>query len=446
MSTKNAVRMLIMSALVLAAGAAQAVEMSGYFRDSTGFNSKGGSMACFQMPGTYFKARLGNECDRYLEMDFIQTGTVKDTGDWRVEFMPASYQPTSGGANSLFIQQMWIGLKIPDLGGANLWAGRRYWKRHDVHSLDWFYWNPAQGNSSVGIEDVNTGFGKAAVTLIRMDVQLDGTPAPTVADPHPTPVSSNLLKGTYMVPEVRLYDIPVNPDGTLEVGIDLGIAYDQKLTAADVTNTTFVVGQHALGVNRAGVNPLFTIQHNQANLLGGSNTLAFQYGTGAFAKTTGDGPGQLLAGGTSDDKQWRVIEHLVMNLTPEFSTAVVVVYQDISTAKTSIGGGYGIFSGELRPSYQFNNWFKVSADLFYQTLTLKDAPSSVANKTANLTKVTVAPTFVLGRGYYARPELRIFATYGSWNQGAVDAGGVGGGAFGDSKSGMSYGAQAEIWF
>jgi maltoporin len=413
MKTSQLIRAAVVLALALVASGAQAVEMNGYFRDSTGFNSKGGSMACFQMPGTYFKARLGNECDRYLELDFSQTGTVKDTGDWRVEFMPASYLPTDGsGTNSLFIQQMWLGLKIPDLNGANIWAGRRYWKRHDVHSLDWFYWNPAQGNSAVGIEDVGLGFGKLAVTAIRIDASK----------------STNLLQGTYLVPDIRLYDIPVNPDGTLEVGVDIGVAHDQN---------------KALGAGRASTSPLFTIQHNQANLLGGSNTLVFQYGSGAFARETGDGPGQLLAGGTTDDKQWRIIEHLVANFTNEFSSAFVVVYQDQSQPANAGVTGAKLITGEIRPSYQFNNWFKLSGDLFYQSLSLKGS-SGIGD--ANLTKVTVAPTIVLGRGYYARPELRFFATYASWNTGATQIGTMAGGAFGTDKSGLNFGAQAEIWW
>jgi maltoporin len=193
------------------------------------------------------------------------------------------------------------------------------------------------------------------------------------------------------------------------------------------------------------VSPLFTIQHNQANILGGSNTLAFQYGSGAFVKSTGDGPNnQLLAGGTSDDKQWRIIEHLVVNPTPEVSAALVLVYQDVSAAND--GGGTS-FAAELRPSYQFTEHFKVSLDAFYQSINYDDA----ALGTATLTKLTLAPTIVLGHGYYARPELRFFATYGAWNDdAAASAAAAGGamasGAFGTSKSGTSFGTQLEIWF
>lgn len=418
----NTARALAASIVFLVAQRAGAIELHGYFRDSEGFNSRGGSQACFQLPGSYFKARLGNECDRYLEMSLSETGKFNAI-DWRIEFMPASYLNSIdiSAPNNLFVQQMWLGLKFNDWNGATVWAGRRYWKRHDVHSLDWFYWNPAQGNVGVGIEDLDLGFGKLAVSAFRMDA----TTTPTTM--------SNFTQGTYAVPEIRVYDIPVNPSGTLELGVDIGIAIDQG---------------KALGANRAAVNPLVTIQHNQAKLLGGSNTLAFQFGLGAFAKATGDGPGQLLAGGTNDDRQWRVIEHLVVHPVPELSGALVLAFQD-QTAPS--GAGARIFTAEVRPAWHFTDWFKLQADVFYQVLWPKNAPEGSGSP--SLFKATLAPTIVLGREYYSRPELRLFATYATWNGSAVAAAAaapdpkpIANGAFGSALYGFTFGASVEIWF
>ncbi len=417
MTIKTMMRTLAVAAVATWAVAAQAVEMHGYFRDSVGFNSKGGGQVCFALPDSNFKARLGNECDRYLEMTFSETGKV-DTVDWRVEFMPAQFQPIDGTApgNNLFVQQMWAGLKFNDWDGATVWAGRRYWKRHDVHSLDWFYWNPAQGQGAVGVEDVKIGWGKMAFTLIRMEA---GT--------------GDITKGVYIVPDVRVYDAPVNPGGTLELGVDLAIANDQKVGGVD-----------ALGQDRAGISPLLTVQHNQANVLGGSNTFAVQYGQGAFVKATGDGANnQLLSGAPTDDKQFRIIEHLVVNPTSDVSGAFVAVYQDLSGANST---GARSIALELRPAYQFSDHFKISADLFFQSISDKTSKADGGFGNATLTKLTVAPTIVLGRGYYARPELRFFATYGAWNTDAQALGTMASGAFGTDKSGASIGTQLEIWF
>jgi maltoporin len=421
MSIRNAARFAIGAAAALAGASASAFEFHGYFRDSEGFNSKGGTQVCFQLPGSDFKARLGNECDRYLEMIFAETARVGET-EWKFEFMPAAYQPnsSSGAGNSLFLQQAWAGLKPDALSGAMIWAGRRYFRRHDVHSLDWFYWNPGQGNAAVGIEDIDIGFGKVAVSVFRMDA----TKSTAVL---------NLTRGTYAVPEARLYGMPVNPNGTLEVGVDVAFAVDQ---------------QSAIGAGRALASPLFTVQHNQKNLLGaaGSNALTVQYGMGALANESGDGAGQLLAAGTKDDGQWRVIEQLVYNPTPELSGALVLVYQNKWTAGT-VSNGASIFTGELRPAFHFNDWFKFAVDAFFQTLAVRNAPEGLG--AATLFKLTAAPTFVVGREYWSRPEIRLFATWATWNANAVTLAGSDGmasGVFGTAKSGATFGASVELWF
>ncbi len=417
----NAARLAIGAAAALATASASAFEFHGYFRDSEGFNSRGGTQVCFQLPGSDFKARLGNECDRYLEMIFAETARVGTT-EWKFEFMPAAYQPNSDSSagNSLFLQQAWAGLKPEALGGAMIWAGRRYFRRHDVHSLDWFYWNPGQGNAAVGVEDIDLGFGKMAVAAFRMDATK-------------STALQNLTRGTYAVPEIRIYGMPINTNGTLEVGVDVAVAIDQ---------------QSAIGAGRARASPLFTVQHNQKSLFGaaGANTLTVQYGMGAFAKESGDGAGQLLAAGTKDDKQWRVIEQLVFNPTPELSGALVLVYQDKWTAGAASNGAR-IFTGELRPALHFTDWFKFAVDAFYQTLTVKNAPEGLG--AATLLKLTAAPTFVVGRDYFSRPEIRLFATWASWNDDAVTlagSDGMAGGVFGTAKNGATFGASVELWF
>jgi maltoporin len=426
MTPRNALRAAVVASMALVAFGASAFEYHGYFRETAAVNSKGGGQVCFQLPGSDFKARLGNECDHYMEVSLSDKGTFQNI-EWKYEFMPNYFQPNTDSAaydNRVGLAQSWAGLKFNDWGGATLWAGQRYFRRHDVHSLDWFYWNPGQGNAAVGVEDVNTGFGKLAITAFRMDATIAPTPPATAA-------KGDLTRGVYIVPEVRLYDIPLYKNATLELGVDLALANDQKVAGVD-----------ALGPDRAGSSPLFTIQHNQSGFLGGSNTLAFQYGSGAFANESGGGKGQLLAGGTKDDKQWRIIEHLVFNPVSEFSGALVLVYQDKSTAGTT-NNGLKIFTAELRPAYHVNDWFKLAADVFYQSIDVKNAAPGTGTPT--LTKLTVAPTFALGRGYYSRPELRFFVTYASWND-AAGVGGIANGAFGTAKSGTTYGAQLETWF
>jgi len=74
-------------------------------------------------------------------------------------------------------------------------------------------------------------------------------------------------------------------------------------------------------------------------------------------------------------------------------------------------------------------------------------------ETGNLRKVTIAPVVVrAGRGAFSRPELRLFATFASWNSAANAAAATGnlvtGGDFTGSSatSGRTIGVQAEAWW
>ena len=67
----------------------------------------------------------------------------------------------------------------------------------------------------------------------------------------------------------------------------------------------------------------------------------------------------------------------------------------------------------------------------------------------NLLKVTLAPEISAGRGFFARPALRLFATYAHWNKAAREAGVVlnsDGSIFEGDYSGWTWGVQAESWW
>ena len=51
------------------------------------------------------------------------------------------------------------------LPGADIWAGKRYYKRHDVHINDYYYWDVS--GPGAGIEDIDLGFGKASIAWMR---------------------------------------------------------------------------------------------------------------------------------------------------------------------------------------------------------------------------------------------------------------------------------------
>jgi maltoporin len=420
---------LLAVAAMVSTTPADAFEFHGYFRDPLAFNAKGGGQVCFQMPGSEFKARLGNECDHYWELSFGETVYRDATGlEAKVEFMPSygllTTQPTGRagygyGTGNVFTQQMWGSLKVPQLGGASFWVGQRYYRRHNVESDDWFYWNPYQGDVAAGVEDVDVRIGKLAVAVGR------GERIGTQAEP------ANVLTGTYLLPEVRLYDIPVNRNGTLEIGVNGAVAIDQG---------------SALGPDRRSASPWITVEHAQQKVLGGFNRVTFQFANGAVA-TMSAAP---LSGATAGPRQWRVIEQLVFSPVPWLSGQLFLNYQDQTNlvgGQEAPGSGARIFTSELRPAYHFTDWFKLQADVFFQALDVKGSSAAAAK----LWKVTIAPTLVAGRGFLARPELRLFATWGFWNESAAALGDalgtpIASAAFGTDRNGLVLGAHIEAWW
>ena len=404
---------------------ASALEYKPYFRGGVGFNSRGGGQACFALPYADFKARLGNECDQYAELELSEIIYKDDTGlEFKYVFMPAfgivttapGLSPSGYGSGDLFVQQNWANVILPQLGGASVWAGLRYFRRHDVHSYDWFYWNPNQGNAGAGIEDIHLGFGSLAFTLTR----IDGGP--------------NAALGAYIMPEARWYSVPVNLDGTLEVGFDVAIAHDQPVTVGDPPVTA-----RALGDNRLAVSPWITVEHVQKELLGGANKVAVQFGMGSMA----DMNGRAIVGASSHVSQWRILDQFYAQPIPEVSGALVFIYQNKSA---DAGAGASILTLEARPAYHINDYFKIALDLSYQTVWLKHSDASFAN----LLKITLAPTLVAGRGYFARPEIRAFVTYAHWNDSATMLAiarkqPMASGAFGQDTNGLTFGVHMEGW-
>lgn len=420
------------AALAMTATSASAIDLSGsYFRSGVGFNSKGGGQACFALPGADFKSRLGNECDQYLEISFSQMIWKDDSGvEFNYQFMPAYGVRTNEdpgaawgyGNGSLYVQQNWGSVKLPQLGGATIWAGWRYFQRHNIDNLDWFWWNPLQRQGAFGIENVDLGIGKLAITLGRLE------PSPAVG-----------AIGTFIVPDIRLGGIQIWPNGSIELGVDLAFA----------GSGLGIPG----GASVPALSPWFTAFFQQDQFLGGKNVLAFQYGQGAFYQMASEGgvavptaAGTKVSNcptcGTSDSKQWRILDVLEYHPIPVFSGELSLVYQNIDYDK-DVGSSW--FTIQVRPAIHLSDYFKIAADVAYQTEMVKNAPSGFKNP--YLIKATLAPTIVAGQkgGVNARPEIRLFATYGAWGN-LLPGEEVANGVFGTKDNGLSWGAQMEAWW
>jgi maltoporin len=432
MRVTKAMLVVAAAALVLFAGAASAVDFHGYARTGVGGNSGGGGQVCFgegsPLTANGYKARLGNECENYFELELSQTLYRDKSG---VEFMydtmlayqtrgSGSFESLKGDSSSGDIawRQSWVGAKLPQIGGAMLWAGNRYYKRHDIHIIDFFYWDPS--SVGAGLEDYDLGFGRFSLAVFQ---------------------NRNSDNRTMWRPDIRLAGIPLWTDGSLELGVDLYLD-----SSKGVSNPN---------PDRQQVSPFATAEWTQGNILGGFNKLAFQYATGSAATMA-----QPNTDNGSGSKQWRVIEQFLMNMPPYWSGMASFTYADM----TKRYGGTNSYSSAkvwgiaARPVYHFNDYFKVQLEGAYQSLTPKDNGTDNAERT--LFKATLAPTVVAAPGtggaFFTRPELRLFVTYASWNkahqnenifaQGSCATSGTSTGPFGCDTNGLTFGAQAEAWW
>ena len=393
-------------ACLIAPFSAQALEFSGYLRSGVGNSLNGGKQSCFQLPGAESKYRLGNECEQYAELELRQDVYSFDDGSvLSVDGMASLYnqynreltfQGDNGAARLPQLYAQWSSL--PALNGGSVWAGRRYYKRNDIHISDFYYWN--QSATGAGIEDVLIGGLKYSYALSRKD---------------------NLYQENY----VNRHDFNVagfntNPGGQLE----FGLSYLDKPDRTDAHSGWAI-----------------TAQHVQSEFLGGKNKLALQYGEGSGTGLGYTGNFKL----DNSSKRYRIVEFFDWQVTPRFGGQIEAVYQKDFRPD---GGNQEWLSLGVRSTYAISEQFKLVTELGHDQV-------KAADGTRKLSKFTFAPTWSpKGPGFWTRPEVRLYYTYASWNAAAqraaneFDAGSAlsDSGAFGSARHGSNAGLQVEYWW
>jgi maltoporin len=431
-------KMLPLTAAVLLtwAGTASALDFHGYFRSGIGASSKDGGLECFKLAGAYGNQnfRLGNECTTYGEVQFDQgvyEGKPVSTGEGAVKFdyhvmfgyeaaQNNDFENLGADPNHIALRQNYVDAKnLPFLNGGAAWIGKRYYQRHDIHINDFFYMNtsaPGAGVEKIGlVGEMNTSF--AILRHNGNNTVPTGTP----------PVANNPNNNASTVLDWRLAGIGFGGLGALEVGA-LYAKEDTKLP-----NSKNGFGGWA---------------EWSLKILGGVNKLYGYYGNDSAARLPIDQNANNQLACISDptrfncDQGWGVLDHISVDLSPSFSGSAAIGYYDFKN-------DYTWFFGGVRPVWHISDYFKLQGELGYN-----EVKASGQSK-AYLTKIVIAPTLVAGRGFWARPELRVFYAYNKWNDKARDgvfgpANGVvaGGnaGPFGGSTNGAVWGFQAEAWW
>lgn len=360
-------------------------------------NVNGTSRQCYGLSGPGLKYRLGNECDFYGEFQLAQAMKAEGV-EYNAVLMTNFYSPateTNQSANvddNFGVEQAYVEMKGVDFApGVLFWAGKRR-DRDDVHIVDTFFTN--MSGVGAGVESIAVGNGmKLGFAYYKTD-------------------NANVSNGNNRL-HVQLNDIGVNQGGKLRL---IG-SYSHADSAGGVTKGTQGWGA--------------TVEHVQENFLGlgGGNHMWLQYASGSLNINQGFGDPTAPSGTNS----WRFVESPTWQVGALGGQAIAMYQHDKVDA-----GSMDSFSIGGRISYAISKNVKWLTELGYS----QKNPAHQSSE--NLTKLTIGPALSTGPDFWKRPELRLYATWASFNDAA--AADPSNGLPIGKTSGLSYGAQAEIWF
>lgn len=418
------------------------VDITGYFRAGYGRDGEGGPQVGFQAPGALAKGRLGNEPENYGEITigknfylpeaFALNRTPRANGAssvpiGRFQVRLSMYNPYQNylvsSATEFGLAEAWgaIGNLSASQPAMNVWAGNRYYRRHDIHINDFFMYNMSGGGG--GVEDIKTPIGKLALAWIGIGSQSGFSDIP---QPDPTN-KAGFNKGNF---DFRLYDFKLI-GGTGEFGFDVSHATSGK-------DQSGVSAPNATGVS-------FTFIHTAEKWIGENNLNKFyiQYGRGP-AKTFTSGfetyttaAGSFIRPDASDSYRFRVAENMIFETGKHFSISPILLYQ--ATDYKQYGGKQYWFSAGARPQAHFNNYVSLSFEPFVDYVNDKQT-----NISDYLYKMTFAPQVSLGNHFMSRPVIRGFFTFAHWGNGFK--GRIGGPDYLNSTQGLTWGVQMESWW
>ncbi|MFG1173066.1 maltoporin [Erwiniaceae bacterium CAU 1747] len=410
-------------------GQAAAVDFKGYARSGIGWTGSGGEQQCFQATGANSKYRLGNECETYAELKLGQE--LWKEGDKSFYFdtnlayavsQRSDFESVDPGFREVNVQ----GKNLIDwLPGSTLWAGKRFYQRHDVHMIDFYYWDIS--GPGAGLENIDLGVGKLSMAVTRNGeaggsygfIDNQRNQVPTVNDTF----------------DVRLAELNVNPGGVLELGVDYGRANVQDgYSLAD-------------GATKDGW--MMTAEHTQT-IYNGFNKFVVQYATDALtSQRNGRSEGASI---DNNGHMVRVIDHGALDFNDKWGLMYVAMYQDLDRDNQN---GTTWYTAGVRPMYKWTPIMSTLLEVGYDNVKSQETGDRNSQY-----KVTLAQQWQAGDSIWSRPAIRLFATYAKWDEKwgyatANDTGYTSGIAYADTSAKtfsrgnddeFSFGVQMEAWW
>ncbi|WP_026959234.1 carbohydrate porin [Aliagarivorans taiwanensis] len=364
-------------------------------------DGKGERNDVIRATGGYGNYRLGNE------LNWWEAGVKADV--WRdgEQYWDTTLMLGSGEDwGDVSIIQMW-GAGHGLFSGqeqASIWAGERFYRRHEVHMIDIKYWDTS--STGVGIENWDLGFGKGHIAWMA-------------------PNSSADERSLHHL-DARVSDIRLSDSANLTVGLNYLFAQNSSYDEDDITTSGMML----------------SMLYNQGWNYG-HNTLAFQFGTDALAgglmSAEGGSNRKYNTGVEHDGHSWRIFNHGDLNINDDFAVMYSIAYQDKNLDNND---GEKWFSVGARPQYQWNHFMATAMEMGYESVEAQNGAG-----TNDMFKVTVAQIFQAGQGPWGRPSIRLFATYSETNDEWMRDGVYGEAtAIKDSVDEWTFGFNLETWW
>lgn len=421
----------------LSAGAF-AVDFHGYMRAGVGISADGGQQVTYQKNKI---GRLGNEGDTYGE---VQLGQEVYNNNGKTFYVDSMFAMSSNGSNDwegtgtncnvdvdvdfdketvatntkcnddveFALRQFNVRAQgvLNFAPEATLWAGKRFYQRHDIHISDFYYWNIS--GSGAGIEGIEVGPGRLSLAWVRSD-RNDFNATPDTGNDGGD-VNVNTL-------DARYAGIPVWENGSLEVGVDYAIVNETDSAskgAKDAKNGVMLTAELTQGLSN------------------GFNKTVLQYGTEGYSKAFayyGDGSwyGAEAKKGASG---YRIINWGVIGLGDSWELGHQLVY-GVGEEMRDGHDKLETMSAVIRPVYKWDDHHKTIFEAGYAM----DDNDGAKDKYG---KLTIAQAWSAGSSFWARPEIRLYASYLTSDYDNNDK------VFDNGKSDDSFqfGVQAEAWW
>lgn len=416
------------------------LDISGYFRAGYGRSNEGGPQRAFGIPGVA-KYRLGNEAENYGELAFAKTfypsgvfanGIGMGPNDpvarmvYRMAFVDSYNEYGAADDTNFTSPELWGSLAnvIPGMPDAKVWAGNRFYRRHDIHINDFYFWDMSGGGG--GIEDITLGNGKLAFAWIGDGARSSIYGNFHTADPNN---EAGFSKSSF---DVRYYDWKFL-GGTGE----LGITYSNSSSGLDAT------GQQAPDADGFALSLVKTDQgfldpkslHKLSLQIANGPAKTFTSGFETFSNIHGT----FIRPDPEESWRFRATDQIVINPIEAFSIGGALVYQYTDFGDQAAHQQW--VSGGIRPIWHFTDHFNIALEtgIDWVSDTLDGSGDG-----GTLGKLTLAPELSLGGDFFSRPVLRAFITYAMWDD--TLQGTVGGPDYANQDNGWSWGIQMETWW